>query len=402
MKIKKIAFLCVFLGLCLATFAQEAIWSGQDIISPEIHGDNSVTFRFNAPYANSVEIVGDFLTGEKVQTPLGEMNAPGKESLGKDEKGVWFYTSPPLASEFYKYSFIVDGLSTTDPNNPFLIRDVARVTNVFLIGGGQADLYKVNKVPHGTVAQRWYNSPGNEMERRLTIYTPPGYENSEEKYPTFYLLHGAGGDEKAWIELGRAAQIMDNLIAQGEAKPMIVVMPNGNVSQDAAPGEGSSGFYKPQFMTPGTMDGTYERTFPDIISFVECNYRVKADKADRAIAGLSMGGFHSSQISTEYPDMFDYVGLFSAAVGKQTKESEVYQNFDEKLKIQFSKNPKLYWIAIGNDDFLYEINEDYRKNLDKNQFPYKYYETKEGHIWKNWRIYLTEFVPMLFNSNEIN
>jgi enterochelin esterase family protein len=297
----------------------------------------------------------------------------------------------------YSYSFIIDGFKTTDPNNPFIVRDVASVMNIFIIGGKQADLYKVKNVPHGTVARRWYDSPSLDMTRRLTIYTPPGYENSSEKYPVLYLLHGAGGDEEAWITLGRTAQIMDNLIAQGKAKPMIVVMPNGNVIQDAAPGEGTDGFYKPQFMVPKTMDGTYEASFPDIMKFVESNYRVKADKSNRAIAGLSMGGFHSLHISRYYPDTFDYVGLFSAAIlPNQDADHKVYQNFDETLKQQMENGFELYWIGIGKTDFLYEANTQYREKLDNLGMKYTYRETEGGHIWRNWRVYLSEFVPLLF------
>jgi enterochelin esterase family protein len=379
-------------------FAQQSLWGGQDIVSPEIRPDNTVTFRLQAPQAVKVEITGDFLPTHKLKTPMGEYDAPDTAELTKNEKGVWEYTTPQaLPSELYKYSFIIDEVNVTDPGNVYMIRDVASVSSIFIIGGGRANMYKVNDVPHGTVARRWYNSPTLKMTRRITIYTPPGYETSKEKYPVLYLLHGAGGDEEAWIALGRAVQILDNLIAQGKAKPMIVVMPNGNVVQKAAPGESERGMYKPSFMGETRMDGAFETAFPDIIKFVESNYRTLANKSGRAIAGLSMGGFHSLYISAEYPDMFDYVGLFSAAIlPREGTKSEVYDNLDQKLKIQFSKNPKLYWIAIGNSDFLYKSNAEFRKKLDENKFPYNYYETGEGHIWKNWRIYLTEFVPMLF------
>jgi enterochelin esterase family protein len=235
------------------------------------------------------------------------------------------------------------------------------------------------------------------MDRRITIYTPPGYETSKDKFPILYLLHGAGGDEEAWMALGRLSQIMDNLIAQGKAKPMIVVMPNGNVIETAAPGEGHEGFYKPEFMVPRTMNGEYEEAFPDIIKFVESNYRVKADKANRAIAGLSMGGFHSLHVSRYYPNTFDYVGLFSAAILPDQKvDSKVYKNIDETLKAQMNNGYKLYWISIGNKDFLYKGNEEYRATLDKMGMKYKYVESGGGHVWTNWRDYLSEFAPLLF------
>ncbi len=378
-------------------FSQQAIADPGPIVSPEINKSGAVTFRFLAKNADSVQINGDFLPTEKRKTEYGEIDIPVTANLSKGENGVWSFTSAPLESEFYGYSFLVDGVVTTDPHNPFLIRDVSTVANTFLIGNGRADLYRVQDVPHGTLAHRWYDSPGLNMDRRLTIYTPPGYENSTEKYPVLYLLHGAGGDEKAWMELGRTVQIMDNLIAAGNAKPMIVVMPNGNVIQDAAPGEGKDGFYKPQFMVPKTMDGTYEATFMDVINFVEDNYRVRAKKSDRAIAGLSMGGFHAMHISRYYPNTFDYVGLFSAAlIPREDATKKVYSNLDETLRIQEENGFKLYWIAIGETDFLYQSNVEFRKKLDSLGMKYEYKESEGGHIWRNWRIYLTEFVPRLF------
>lgn len=395
---KQISFLIYTLFfLSVSSGAQQAIFGSQQIISPEIHDDNSVTFRLSAPKADSVFVTGDFLPAEKMKTKKGIMDGSGKGALKKDENGIWSFTSEPLESELYSYSFVIDGFKTTDSGNPFLIRDVASITNFFIIGGGIAESYKVNDIPHGTVARRWYNSPGNGMDRRLTIYTPPDYESSKGKYPVLYLLHGAGGDEEAWVSLGRTAQILDNLIAQGKAKPMIVVMPNGNVIQDAAPGEGNKGFYKPQFMVEKTMDGAFEVTFKDIINFVEGNYQVKADKENRAIAGLSMGGFHSMHISRYYPFTFDYIGLFSSAV-KPLKEdnNDVYNDINGTLKQQKENGYKLYWIGIGKADFLYGTNKRFRKKLDDIDMKYNYKETEGGHIWRNWRIYLSEFVPLLF------
>lgn len=369
--------------------AQENLPSGQrkEIISPEIHADNSVTFRLTAPNANNVSVTGDFL-------------AHGEEAkMTKDTDGVWSYTTPPLPPELYTYAFSVDGLQMNDPNNVYYRRDVASTLNILLIDGGQADLYKVNSVPHGTVAKRWYESPGNKMSRRITIYTPPGYEENDNSYPVLYLLHGMGGDEEAWMTLGRASQILDNLIAQGKAEPMIMVMPNGNVVQEAAPGESSLGFYKPQFRLPHTMDGKYEETFEEIIRFIDSQYRTIPDKAGRAIAGLSMGGFHTLHISRYYHQTFDYIGLFSAAImPNEVVKSKVYENIDETLAAQKTNGYALYWIAIGKEDFLYQANVDFRKKLDTMNFPYIYRESEGGHTWRNWRIYLSEFLPMLFKN----
>lgn len=391
---KRLTALTVALLIGVTMFAQQALWGTTPVVSPEIHDNNTVTFRFKAPKAVRVQLTGDFLPVQK----NAKFEAPGIVDLKEGQEGVWEYTTPePLKPELYSYSFIVDGLRMNDPANVYLIRDVSTLTNVFIIGGDRADFYKVNPVPHGTVSRIWYDSPALGLERRMTVYTPAGYETSGKRYPVLYLLHGMGGDEEAWISLGRTAQILDNLIAQGKAKPMIVVMPNGNASQEAAPGESSRGMVPPTMQLPKTMEGSYEQAFPEIVKFIDKNYRTIKSKSGRAIAGLSMGGFHSLHISKQYPDMFNYIGLFSAAIMPNKEvSSPIYENMGGKLKVQFDKNPALYWISIGKTDFLYKANEEYRKLLDEKGYKYTYYESDEGHIWKNWRIYLTEFVPMLF------
>ena len=391
---KRLTALTVALLIGVTMFAQQALWGTAPVVSPEIHDNNTVTFRFKAPKAVRVQLTGDFLPVQK----NAKFEAPGIVDLKEGQEGVWEYTTPePLKPELYSYSFIVDGLRMNDPANVYLIRDVSTLTNVFIIGGDRADFYKVNPVPHGTVSRIWYDSPALGLERRMTVYTPVGYETSGKRYPVLYLLHGMGGDEEAWISLGRTAQILDNLIAQGKARPMIVVMPNGNASQEAAPGESSRGMVPPTMQLPKIMEGSYEQAFPEIVKFIDKNYRTIKSKSGRAIAGLSMGGFHSLHISKQYPDMFNYIGLFSAAIMPNKEvSSPIYENMEGKLKVQFDKNPALYWIAIGKTDFLYKANEEYRKLLDEKGYKYTYYESDEGHIWKNWRIYLTEFVPMLF------
>ena len=391
---KRLTALTVALLVGVTMFAQQALWGTAPVVSPEIHDNNTITFRFKAPKAVRVQLTGDFLPVQK----NAKFEVPGIVDLKEGQEGVWEYTTPePLKPELYSYSFIVDGLRMNDPANVYLIRDVSTLTNVFIIGGARADFYKVNPVPHGTVSRIWYDSPALGLERRMTVYTPAGYETSGKRYPVLYLLHGMGGDEEAWISLGRTAQILDNLIAQGKAKPMIVVMPNGNASQEAAPGESSRGMVPPTMQLPKTMEGSYEQAFPEIVKFIDKNYRTIKSKSGRAIAGLSMGGFHSLHISKQYPDMFNYIGLFSAAIMPNKEvSSPIYENMERKLKVQFDKNPALYWIAIGKTDFLYKANEEYRKLLDEKGYKYTYYESDEGHIWKNWRIYLTEFVPMLF------
>lgn len=382
---KRFTLLAVLMLIGTTVFAQQALWGNEQLVSPEIHEDHTVTFRLRAPKAVKVQVVGDF-------------SATGVAEMVENKEGIWEYTTPqPLAPELYCYNFMVDGLKINDPANVYVIRDIASVFNVFIVGGERADYYKVNNVPHGTMSKVWYESPSLGINRRMTVYTPAGYESSGKRYPVFYLLHGMGGDENAWSELGRAAQIMDNLIAQGKAEPMILVMTNGNAIQEAAPGESSLGMVTPTMQLAKTMEGSFETHFPEVVKFVDKHYRTKANKKNRAIAGLSMGGYHSLHISKQYPDLFNYVGLFSAAIFPfKEVSSPIYEDMEGKLKVQFDKQPALYWIAIGKTDFLYKANEEYRKMLDEKGYKYEYFENEDGHIWKNWRIYLTEFASKLF------
>ena len=397
---KKIIILVFLSFFSIVSFGQQALWSSSDIISPVIHENNTVSFQLYAPEASKVEIQGDFLPPRKIETPFGLMDGSGLAELNKNRSGVWEYTSSILPSELYSYSFILDGLKINDPSNVYQVRDVASITNIFLIEGDIGNNYMVQDVPHGNISKIWYENPISGIDqRRMTIYTPAGYETSKDKYPVLYLLHGSGGDENSWSELGRAVQILDNLIAQKNVPPMIVVMPNGNISQQAAPGEEPNSMNKPKMILHKRKDGSFEKSFPDIIKYVEAHYRTINNKANRAIAGLSMGGFHSLYISALYPDMFDYVGLFSAANSVEDStgdNADVYSNFDKKLAIQFSKAPQLYWIGIGKADFLYEENMKLRKLLDNKNYKYTYMETDGGHIWRNWRIYLTEFSQKIF------
>ena len=393
-------------ALCLSGMAAQAqqnlSWGqGPQVASPVVNADNSVTFNLIAPEAQKVQITGDMLPPKKMEFQGNTYDVPDVVDLVKDDKGVWSFTTQPLAPELYTYNMIVDGVKTIDPLNVYNIRDINTLFSVLLVGGNaRADLYKVNKVAHGTVSKVWYESPTAGLTRRLTVYTPAGYETSGKEYPVLYLLHGIGGDENAWSELGRAAQILDNLIAQGKAEPMLVVMTNGNISQEACPGETSEGFRAPTMMLPKTMEGSFETAFPDVVNFIEKTYRVKKDKDYRAIAGLSMGGFHSLFISINNPGMFGYVGLFSAAVDQQQPDPNgfpnIYADRDAKIDQLFAKNPKLFWIGCGKTDFLIKNNNDLRAYLDSKNHKYTYLETDGGHIWRNWRIYLSEFTPLLF------
>ena len=385
--------LLLVLGLMtFSTYAQQDLFNEPTIVSPEINADKTVTFRVKAPLAQTVSVSGS-LDGDNAFASISY-------DMVKGDNGIWTFTTPVLPSELYRYHFSVDSVRTVDPSNPYAIRDVSNISNIFLVDGGKADMYKVQDVPHGTVAYRWYDSPGNDKKRRMAVYTPFGYESNTDDYPVLYLLHGIGGDEEAWLGSGRAAQIMDNLIAQGKAEPMIVVMTNGNVFQEASPGNGSSGFPKITFMLPNTMDGKFEETFVDAMKFIKENYRTKDTKESRAIAGLSMGGFHTANIALNYPDTFDYVGLFSSALGvtRNDANSPMYENKDEKLKQQMENGYQLYWMAIGEDDMpmILQGNENFRKQMDEIGMTYEYMETSGGHTWNNWRDYLTLFAQRLF------
>ena len=372
--------LCALCSMLFAS-AQEALGESTLPTSPEQHADRTVTFRYNAPQATQVVVSGDFATE---QLPMV-----------RNAEGIWEATTAPLASELYTYSFLVDGVRTIDPSNVYTVRDIATVSNLFIVRGERGDLYSVQQVPHGTVSRVWYPSPSLGIERRMTIYTPPGYEQGKGRYPVLYLLHGMGGDEEAWIALGRTAQILDNLIATGKAEQMIVVMTNGNAIQQAAPGHCPEGLYTPQFKLPKTMEGSFEQSFADIIAFVDKHYRTYPKREKRAIAGLSMGGFHALHISRSMPKTFDWVGLFSAATMKGENEA-FYGDWDATLQAQRNIGLSLYWIGCGTDDFLWKMNADFRQKLDAMGFPYTFRESDGGHTWRNWRIYLNEFAQLIF------
>lgn len=363
--------------LSTPVLAQQALGPGTGIISPEINADNTVTFRYVNPKAVKVELVGDFL--------------PSKVEL-TETAGIWSYTTPALQGDFYSYSFIVDGMRTLDPSNVYMSRDIATWTNTFTLSTDEGDAghyYMTNDVPHGTITKVWYQSTNAQMDRRLTVYLPAGYEEGKDKYPVLYLLHGSGGDENAWSELGRASQILDNLIAEGKAVPMIVVMPNGVVRNPSAPEVNESNMFQPTMANSRDQDTKpFEDEFPTIRQFVEQHYRVKRGQYNTAIAGLSMGGRHSFAISRRYPGTIGYVGLFSGAGNGPENE--------QQLAALFAAKPRLYWIAVGSADGVKVTASALRDYCQEKGYPCEYYESAGGHIWKNWREYLTLFAQKLF------
>jgi len=391
MKKSILYFLCLSFSISsIQAYAQENIGKQlPKVLSPEVASNNATTFRLIAPDASKVALTGNWMQQTSASAP--------QVNMVKDNNGVWSVKQDSLGSDLYLYNFIIDGVRINDPLNVYQIRDVSNVFNYFITNGENAEYYKTKSVPHGSMIKQWYPSAINQAERRLTVYTPPGYEETKEKYPVLYLLHGMGGDEDAWPTLGRVAQIMDNLIAAGKAKPMIVVMPNGHTSNSATPGSSEKGEYPIEFVTPDVGSGDMESNFGEIIKFVEKNYRVKKDKKNRAIAGLSMGGSHSLFISSYYPNTFDYIGLFSAAYRINDKvKRDVYDNFEQNLLKQKENGYQLYWIGMGKTDFLYKTGADFRKKLDDIGMKYTYRESEGGHTWSNWRDYLVEFAGELF------
>ena len=380
---KRLYLLAALLLPAFAAQAQQAIFERHDTRSPQFNDDGTVTLRIKAQEAQKVSIVGDCIEN-------------GHADLTQQD-GLWSYTTKVLPAELYNYRFYVDGAEVQDAGNIERSRDVRSFMSTFIVSKEEGDcgyLYQNHNVDHGDVAHVWYDSPRLGMKRRMSIYTPPGYDKGKD-FPVLYLLHGAGGDEEAWLTLGRTAQIMDNLIALGKAKPMIVVMPNGNASDDAGPLE--SGIKNKE--RPKT---TYEESFADIMDYVQSHYKVRKGADNTALCGLSMGGYHTFRISMLNPGTFGYIGLYSAAVRIDRSQKSFEEQLADhpeaaaQLKAVFDAKPHLYWIAIGKEDFLYQQNVALRAYLDKMQYRYEYFENEGGHIWRNWRIYLSMFAPRLF------
>ena len=374
--ISRLWYLCLVLSSALCVFPTLA----NGLTSPRLKG-NVVEVEIVCPHAQEVLLCGDWLS------------APVAMTKGAD--GRWSYTSNELAPGFYTYTLRVDGLSVADPASPYVIRNVGQLYTYFIVGGAPADNYCVQDVSHGSVTMCWYHSQSMGCDRRMMVYTPAGYEDSNRSYPVLYLLHGMGGDETAWNELGRATMILDNLIASGQAQPMIVVMPNGNSIQQSSPAYTAIGVEEVRFRLPDSYNAEFEKGFHEIIHYVDTHYRTYTDASHRAIAGLSMGGYHSHYISANMPHTFSYVGLFSPAVDARTA-IDYYGQMDQKLSLLKNADLRLYWVAIGETDFLYDEVVRLRKRLDDMQFSYTYYESKGGHVWSNWQLYLTRFLPMLF------
>ena len=373
--------IAIIAGLALAAGAANAqelanfAFGGPRIVSPEIQGD-SVTFRLSANYATVVNLSGSWMPN-----PWG-----GSIPMQKGADGVWSVKIALPSPEIYTYNFVVDGVSVNDPLNYMVQRDGTRYLNMLMVPGERTENYfPANQ--RGTVSYKWYDSEILGINRRLTVYTPYGYETSKAKYPVLYLLHGAGGDEEAWTSMGRAAQILDNLIEKGLAEPMIVVMPNGNAGQQAACTMGLSVKEFPR--TEANANLYVTSLVKEIIPYIEKNYRVIAKPEARAIAGLSMGGGHTISATTLFPGTFDYICPMSCGVGES-------DHLDADLQGIKKAGYKLYWIGCGTADFAMPGSEVLDEALTRNGMEHTFFTSDGGHEWKNWRLYLNTFARLLF------
>ncbi len=349
-----------------------------EVVSPEISSDAHVTFRILAPDAESVRLTG------------GDMPAIGRGvEMTKDDDGVWEATLGPVDPGAYRYLFNVDGVETVDPRNPSTSESNSKVWSLVCVSG--SDFMDTKDVPHGAVSIVTYHSSTLDRARRMHVYTPPGYESGEGKYPVFYLLHGASDSDASWTTVGRAQFILDNLISAGKAKPMVVVMPNGHTGR---------------FRWGGGLDMVefVEDFVNDIRPYVEKRYRVYTDSKNRAIAGLSMGGAQTLDIGISQLGDYGYMGVFSSGIfgitGRgpggdsgqswEDEHKEILENDELKNKI------RLFWFAIGKDDFLLDTSRATVEMLEKHGFDIVSKETSRGHVWINWREYLNEFTQKLF------
>lgn len=359
---------------------------GPQVVSPVISDDNQVTFNVYSENAQSVKVSGSWMKmGETLE-------------MEKGNDGVWSAKTQVLEPSMYHYNIILDGVGILDPKNPKAMRDGTRYASTLIIPGEGSEVFQVKDVPHGSITKVWYDSPSLKLNRRMYVYTPPGYEDSNKEYPVLYLLHGGGGDEDAWTSLGRANYILDNLIAEGKAVPMIVVMTNGNPDQKAAitetqPIQGANRLIIATDQFPVSLVN-------DVVPYVEKHFRVIPNSANRAIAGLSMGCLHTQIAALNNPEMFKYMGLFSLGLhpdDNNLKEimKPLIAAYDKNLKT-LEKNYKLFYIGCGTEDFVYDGVQILRKKLDDNNFKYLYNETGGGHTWANWRTYLADFTPRLF------
>jgi enterochelin esterase-like enzyme len=355
---------------------------GPRVVSPEISTDRRVTFRVLAPKAETVQLGGTDIPG----FGFGQGAA-----MTKDPNGVWEVTLGPLDAGAYRYNFNVDGVSVIDPRNTSTSESNSTTWSLVYVSG--SDFIDLKDVPHGAIAEVTYFSKSLKSFRRMHVYTPPGYQSGKGKYPVFYLLHGATDSDDSWSTVGRAGFILDNLIATKKAKPTVVVMPTGHTGS---------------FIFGDSLDSAINEFIKDfrndIRPYVEKNYRVYTDRQNRAIAGLSMGGAQTLSIAIPNLEDFAYIGVFSSGIFGITGEgfgaesgSKWEEHNKEKLNdAKLKEGLKLFWFATGKDDFLVGTSRATVDMLKKHRFDVVYKETSGAHTWINWRKYLNDFAPQLF------
>ncbi len=376
---------------CFSAFAQEAnsLAFRAGVKSPEL-ANGQITFRFVAPKARQVSISASWLGYDA-----------SKLQMKQDEKGIWTVTTPQPAPELYTYNIVMDGVTMLDPSNVQVQRDGSRYMNALLVPGDYAGLYAECSKP-GNVEHVWYFSAENGMTRRMYVYTPAGYDrnNKSVKYPVLYLLHGGGGDEDAWSTLGRTCQILDNLIAQGKAKPMIVVMPNGNPNQYAAQTLGIP--VKTEVKKYASNFDNYSSLVADVLPYIEKNYPVIKNRKGRAVAGLSMGGGQSFFIAFRNVDVFANVGIFSSgligasAIGGAPFDAEQHFPGMYTNPAKYNKFDVIY-LACGEQDNRIDGMLDFKQKLTDKGYKGVVWEQYPGaHEWKVWRRNLSSFVQLIF------
>jgi enterochelin esterase family protein len=332
------------------------------ISSPDVHPDHSITFRYFSRNAKKVMLSGEFL-----KAPV---------ALTKDTSGIWSVTVPPVKPDIYPYSFTVDSVQLADPNNTYIFANERFKRSIVDIPGNQPLVHSLQNVPHGKVSYRYYKSGTLGTTRQLLVYTPPGFNpNGKTKYPVLYLIHGGSDTEETWTKVGRANLIADNLMAQGKAKPMIIVMPYGNVR-------------------PAPMPDFTKDMVADIIPFVEANYPVLKESKGRAVAGFSVGGGQTLNIGLTNTDKFAYICSYAP----YTATEEFQKNFANwspdanKINSQL----KLFTISVGTEDFLYEPVKKNIAMFEEKKIKTKSYIVPGGHTWMNCKQYLTTTLQELF------
>jgi enterochelin esterase-like enzyme len=346
-------------------------------VSPEVHPDRTVTFRLFAPKASEVVLMGSPGILEAIKEP---------KPLQKDDTGVWSVTVGPLAPGFYTYGYAIDGgLRMPDPSNPDLELRRWGATSMFIVPGDEKAVFEERPVPHGTVHVNFYDSPNLKTPRMFYVYTPPGYETGTQKYPVLYLLHGNGQIEASWTWTGKANVIMDNLIADGKAKPMIVVMPYGHIPREIKSAPGTP--------APATDPLAIERELlTGVRPLAESKYRVLTDRRHRAIAGLSMGAGQSMSIGLHYLDLFSYIGAFSGAGSRAEWEKMDPNVLNQKLKV--------LWLGCGTEDktVLFSSIQSFSDMLTQKKVKHIFNPSGGGHSWPNWQVYLSKYASLLFRD----